>query len=180
MGQDTAEQASRALRLLNDPDLRHHPQTGPQQLTSARAANPSAPVNLDLVDYMSRTVKEVVDHTRTVNPDAGPVPQDVADIYTWCLENTPNADEAQARYRDFVIERQRLEHAVRLGNTHEVSKHPCPRCGCWGLMWPPAGTRALCSNRNCLAPDGRSSTWTLARLAAQTIQRTEIWRRTAT
>lgn len=180
MRQDTAAQASRALRLLNDPDLRHHPATGPTACPNGRATTPAAPLNLGIVDYLTRTVQEVADHTRHVTPDAGPVPRQVADIYTWYLQNTEHADEHQARHRDFVIERQRLEHAVQLGNTHEVSKHPCPRCGCWGLMWPPGGTRALCSNRNCHAPDGTSSTWTLARLAAQTIQRTEIWRRNAT
>jgi hypothetical protein len=180
MGQDIATQASRALRLLNHPDLRHHPQTGPNGQPSSRATTPSAPLNLDLVDYMARTVQEVADHTRHVTPDAGPVPRQVADIYTWYLENTEHADEHQALHRDFVIERQRLEHAVRLGNTHEVSKHPCPRCGRWGLMWQTGGTRALCSHVNCRTPDGLSSTWSLARLAAQKIQRTEIWRRAAT
>jgi len=180
MGRNTAADASRALRLLNHPDLRHHPQTGPAEHRTARAAAPGTPLDLGIVDHMVRTVREVADLTHQINPQAGPIPKEVADIYDWCVRNTAGADEAQALYRDFVIERQHLEHAVRLGNTDEVSRHPCPACGLWGLMWPPGGNRALCSNRKCRTPDGTSSQWSLARLAAQKIQRTEVWRRNAT
>lgn len=179
MGQDTTTAAAKALRLLNTPALRHSPARGPQERRPA-STTPGAPLNLGIVDHMVRTVAEVADHTMSVNPDAGPLPAAVEDIYDWCVENTGDADEAQRRYRDMLIERHRLEHAIKLGEVDEVCKHPCPRCGCWGLMWEIGGNRARCTNRRCRTPDGMSSTWTLARLAAQKVQRTEIWRRNAT
>lgn len=179
MGQDTATAAAKALRLLNTADLRHHPARGPQERRTT-STTPSAPLNLGIVDHIARTVAEVADHTRQIDPDAGPLPARVEDIYDWYTAHTGDADEAQRRYRDMLIERHRLEHAVRLGDYDEVCKHPCPRCGCWGLMWQIGGTRARCSNRRCRTPDGLTSTWTLARLAAQKVQRTEIWRRNAT
>ncbi|WP_042174621.1 hypothetical protein [Streptomyces sp. NBRC 110035] len=179
MGQDTSIAAARALRLLNTPALRHPPTRGPQERRTA-STTPAAPLNLGIVDYLARTVAEVADHTREVDPQAGPPPDRVEDIYDWYTAHTGDADEDQQRRRDTVIERHRLEHAVRLGEFDEVCKHPCPRCRCWGLMWQAAGNRARCTNRRCRTPDGMSSSWTLGRLAAQKVQRTEIWRLNAT
>lgn len=178
MGQDTATAAANALRLLNHPDLRHLPATGPAPRRAAPAA-PGAPLNLSRVDYLTEHVGEVVTHTRAL---AGPVPlpDDLADLYDWYIHHTSDAPADQQAFRDTVIETHRLEHAVRLGETDEVCKHPCPKCGCWGLMWDQGGNRARCSNRRCRTPDGMSSSWTLTRLAAQKVQRTEIWRRNAT
>lgn len=179
MGQDTAGEAGRALRLLNHPDLRHPRAAGPSE-RRATSTTPSAPLNLGIVDYLDKQIGQVVDLTRQVNAAAGPVPENLEALYDWCIENTGDADDAQRAYRDIVFERQRLEHAVRLGEHDEVCKHPCPACGCWGLMWQMAGNRARCTNRTCHTPDGLGSTWTLGRLAAQKIQQTEIWRRNAT
>lgn len=179
MGRDTAADAASALRLLNSEDLRQHPARGPSERRN-HSATPGAPLNLDLVDYLTRTVDEVVAHTQTVTARPSRLPERIEAVYDWCLENTADADDVQRRYRDTMLETHRLEHAVRLGETDEVCKHPCPGCGCWGLMWDHAGNRALCSNRRCRTPDGMSSAWTLARLAAQKIRRTEIWRRNAT
>lgn len=177
MGQDTAASAARSLRLLNSADMRHHPQIGPQVRRTA-PTTPGTPLNLGIVDYIAQAVHEIDEHAHTVAPDAGPLPPRVEDIYAWYVETTTGADEAEQRYRDIVIERQRLEHAVRLGDTDEVCSHPCPRCGTWGLMWK--AQRAQCTNLRCRTPEGMSSTWSLGRLAAQKVQRTEIWRRSAT
>ncbi|MEU5322918.1 hypothetical protein AB0G67_40140 [Streptomyces sp. NPDC021056] len=179
MGQDTAGQAGRALKLLNSQELRETPTTGPSPRHTT-ASTPRSPLNVDLVDHLTRTVGEVAAHARAVAPHAGPLPERVEDLYDWYIEHTGDAGEADRRYRDILIERHRLEHVMRLGYYEEVRKHPCPECGCWGLMWDPAGNRALCSNRRCRTPDGMTRSWTLARLAAQKIQRTEIWRRNAT
>ncbi|GHB15248.1 hypothetical protein GCM10018777_55640 [Streptomyces albogriseolus] len=179
MGQDTATAAAKALRLLNSVDLRQQPARGPQERRAA-STTPGTPLNLGIVDYLARTVAEVADHARQVQPDAGPMPQHLEGIYDWYLEHTGSADEAEALYRDLLIERHRLEHAVRLGETDVVRKEFCPRCGTLGLMWEMRGNRARCTNRRCRTPDGMTSSWTLARLAAQKIQRTEIWRRNAT
>jgi hypothetical protein len=179
VGQDTATAAAKALRLLDSSSLRQQPARGPQERRTA-STTPGTPLNIGIVDYLTRTVAEVRDHTRRVQPDAGPMPQHLEDIYAWYLRHTETADEAEALYRDLLIERHRLEHAVRLGETDVVCREPCPGCGCWGLMWQPGGNRARCTNRRCRTPDGMTSSWTLARLAAQKVQRAEIWRRNAT
>lgn len=179
MGRDTAADARHALRLLNSEDLRQHPVTGPTERRRP-STTPGTPLNLNVIDHIARTVAQVVDHTVTVTAQPGPLPARVEDIYTWYIEQTADADDTDQRYRDTLIETHRLEHSIALGDTDEVCKHPCPRCGLWGLMWDQAGTRARCSNRKCRTPGGVSSSWTLERLAAQKIRRTEIWRRNAT
>ncbi|MCL8016931.1 hypothetical protein [Streptomyces sp. AS02] len=178
MGQDTAAAAASALRLLNSPDLRHQPATAP----TGRHSTPTTagtPLNLAILDYLTEHVNQVVTHTRELAGDV-PAPAGLEDLYHWYINETSNAPADQQAVRDTLIETHRLEHLVRLGEADEVCKHPCPKCGCWGLMWDHGGNRARCSNRRCRTPDGMTSSWTLARLAAQKIQRTEIWRRNAT
>ncbi|MEU5043230.1 hypothetical protein [Streptomyces griseorubiginosus] len=175
----SAHTAGRALRLLDQPDLRHQPAPIPQA-RRATATAPSVPLNLSLFDDLTHTVSEVADHARRVNPAAGPLPDDLGRLYDWWIDNTSDADTDEQAFRDTVIERHRLEHAIRLGQTEEVCKNPCPGCGCWGLEWDGVGNRALCLNRRCRTPDGYASTWTLGRLAVQKVQRTEMWRRNAT
>lgn len=175
MGRDTAADATRALRLLNHPAMRHHPATGPTERRTP-STTPGTPLNLGHVDYLDQTVDEVENLTRAIAPDAGPLPERLEALYAWCIDSTGHADADQLAYRDMLLEKQRLEHAVRLGEHHEICKEPCPGCGRWGLMWEPAGRRARCTNRRCHTPEG----WTLAQLAAQKVQRAEIWRRSAT
>ncbi|MGW2384356.1 hypothetical protein [Streptomyces sp. NPDC001658] len=179
MGRDTAADASRNLRLLDSAALRHHPDHGPTQ-RRAPSASPGAPLNLAIVDHLRQTVAEVADHIRKISPDPAPLPDSVGDLYAWYIDQTGDADLAQQRHRDTVIERHNLEHAIALGEYDAVRPHPCPACGTWGLMWDTGGKRALCTNQDCRTPDGLSTSWTLARLAAQKIRRTEIWRRNAT
>src|SRR5690242_10198004 len=61
MGRDTEDAASR-LHLLAT-HYREHPQTGPSERRSP-SVTPGAPLNLGIVDYMSRCVDEVVQHAR--------------------------------------------------------------------------------------------------------------------
>ena len=179
MGQDAADHAGQALRLLNSPDLRHHPRSGPTERRGT-AATPGAPLNIGIVDYIDRAVDEVVAHAQAVTGQPKLPPRRVGDIYDWYVEQTAEAEGAQRRRRDSLLETHRLEHAIQLGDHDVVREHPCPRCGTWGLFWQPEAHLALCTNRRCHTPAGMSSTWTLARLAAQKIHRTEIWRRNAT
>lgn len=179
MGRNTALDAASALRLLNSEDLRQHPRHGPTERRTA-STTPGTPLNLGAIDYLAKTVAEIVGQTTTITPQPKPLPPRIEDLYEWSLDNTADADDTQRRHRDTMFEAHRLEHAVRLGEVDEVCKHPCPRCGCWGLMWDAAGNRALCSNRRCRTPDGLTSSWTLERLAAQKVRRTEIWRQSAT
>lgn len=175
MGPDAATSASRSLRLLSHPDLRHPPVNTPAERRTG-SSTPGAPLNIGLLDYFTKTVDEVAACT----PGASSPPAEPADLYEWCIEHTGDADEAQRLHRDTVFEKHRLEHAIRLGEYDEICKEPCPKCGCWGLMWDPAGKRAMCSNRRCRTPDGLTSRWTCAQLATQKIRRTEVWRRNAT
>lgn len=182
MGHSTtsaAFSAGRALRLLAHPDLKQPPALGPQTRRATPTTAP-APLNIGLLDHLTSTVSEVEHHARSVAPGAGPLPEDLGGLYDWYIDATGDATLEDQAFRDTLIETHRLEHAVRLGETDEVCKHPCPRCGCWGLMWDFGGNRALCSNRRCRTPDGMSSRWTLERLAVQKVRRTEIWRRNAT
>lgn len=179
VGRDTAADAASALRLLNSEDLRQYPARGPSERRSA-SATPGTPLNLGTLDYIIKTIAEIVDHAVTVTAQPKPLPKRVEDIYPWYLEQTAGADAGEQRFRDTLIYTQALEHAVRLGETSAVCEHPCPRCGRWGLEWDAAGNRALCLNRRCRTPDGLTSSWTLERLAAQKVRRTEIWRRNAT
>lgn len=179
MGQDTAGAAARAFRLLNSPELLHPARAAPDARRPT-STTPAAPLDLGLLDYLDAHVDEVITHTRAAAEDPAPLPPQRADIYDWCEQVIPTAEADQQLLLRTMLERHRLEHAIRLGDFDVVCKEPCPKCGCWGLMWEPAAQRALCSNRRCRTPDGLSSRWTLARLAAQKTGRTEIWRLSAT
>lgn len=179
MGPDTATAAGRALTLLNSPDLRQPPTTGPNS-RHATATTAAAPLNIGLVDYLTRTVGEVTAHVRDIAPDAGPRPEDMGQLYHWYVDQTQDAEPAEQDYRDFLMERQYLESCIIAGHFNVVRGHPCPACGCLGVFWDSEGNRALCSNRRCRTPDGLTRSWTLARLAAQKVQQTENWRMSAT
>lgn len=179
MGQDTAAAAASALHLLSSPELRQHPQRGPQE-RRAPSSTPAAPLNLDLLDYLESHKHEVIGHARAITDATEPLPIHDGDLYAWYVRNTLGATEDARRHRDFIIARHALENAIRLGNHDAVRPHPCPSCGGWGLFWDARGNRARCSDLDCRTPDGFASSFTLARLAAQQVQRTEIWRRNAT
>lgn len=151
--------------------FREHPVTGPaghSYISSeprATSTSPGALVNLTVVDHIDASVREVVDYTREVAPDAEPLPKRVQDVYQWVVENTATASEAIQQRRDTIVYRQSLEHAIAMGDTKVIPPHRCPRCRTFGLMWQRPIQRAACTNVRCLTPDGMSSTWTLAKLA---------------
>lgn len=179
MGHSTADTAASALRLLSSPAMRQPEQRGPQTRRTG-STTPQAPLNIGLLDYLTGQKQEVIDHARAIADDCEPAPLDDSDLYAWYLRNTIGAGEADRRQREFILARHALEHSVRLGETDIVRRHPCPSCGGWGLFWDRAGNRARCSDVDCRTPDGFASSFTLARLAAQKVERTEIWRRSAT
>jgi hypothetical protein len=123
-----------------------------------------------MLDYIDRSVAEVVQHTRTINPDAGPLPAQVADVYDWCRQHTEHApDIDQQRIRALEI-RHRLEHAVRAGDALVVRPLRCPLaaggCGTVGLLWQPRLWRAVCANVRCARTNhGTHREWKLAELA---------------
>jgi hypothetical protein len=144
--------------------FREHPVTGPTEGRAGHVTAP-APMNLGVLDHMTASVREVVDHTRSVNPAAGPLPQRVRDVYAWCHENLEHADEDDRQRLQVIEYRQYLEHAIRAGDTDVIPPHRCPECRTWGLMWLAPRQRALCTNRECVDQDGLTHTFDLARLA---------------
>lgn len=166
--EDDTETAAAQLRLLNR-HFREHPRTGPA-IRTAPSTIPGAPVNLAVVDHITASIREVTDDTYTLNPQASPLPDRLDSVYAWYRANTRNAPEAQQQRRDTVIYRQRLEHAITMGDAKVVRRHRCPACQTLGLFWPPEVRdpkrgRAVCANRRCLTAEGMTRTWTLARLA---------------
>jgi hypothetical protein len=170
--EDTAAQLLTQLHQY----FRTHPTTGPaghSYISSeprATAVHPGAPANLAAVDHIDATVRELADYTREANPSAEPLPERVQDVYRWCVENTVNAPEDVQRVRDTIVYRQRLEHAIAMGDTKAVRPIRCPACRTFGLMWRPEQQRAVCTNGRCLTKDGLSHRWSLARLATAHIE----------
>ena len=160
--------AAASLSLLAQHFL-EHPATGP---TPGGSTTPTSrpPVNLNVVDHITATVREIADYTRQVTPDAGPLPDDVADTYRWMIEHTAAAPETVQRRRDTLVHRQYLEHALAMGDRSVIPPHRCPACRCFGLRWSAAARKALCTNRRCRTEDGTSRMWTLSQLAHEHIQ----------
>jgi hypothetical protein len=89
--------------------------------------------------------------------------------YAWYMDNTRNADSAQRQRRDTIIYRQRLEHAIAVGDTSVVRPHRCPACRCFSLFWKGEFGKAVCTNGDCLTRGGLSHKWDLAQLAYEHI-----------
>jgi hypothetical protein len=163
MGDDNTDTAAARLRHLTTY-FREHPVTGPST-GHATTVNPGAPLNLATIDHIRACVAEVVDTTREANPDAGPVPARVEAVYDWCRENTEHSDET-VQLRVAIVEfRQRLEHAIRAGDTKVIRPLRCPECRTWGLMWVREAQAAVCTNTECVDRDGLSNSFSLSRLA---------------
>lgn len=144
-------------------DFLEHPRTAPVE-RSAPTAVAGTPVNLSVVDHVTACVTELAAHTRDVNPEAGPLPEHVAGVYTWHLTNTRQADERQRQRGETIVYRQQLEHAIAMGDTTVVRPHRCPACGTLGLHW--AAGKARCLNAHCARRNGGTSqSWSLAKLA---------------
>lgn len=173
MGTDDDTAASRLGALATH--FRQYPVTGAEghsYISSAprtAATSPAAPVNLTVVDHITASLREVVDHTLATNPAPSPLPARVEAVYGWYVENTRHAPEAVQQRRDTVIYRQRLEHALAAGDRSVVRPHRCPACRTFGLFWRPELARAVCTNGECLTRDGLSQKWTLGKLAYEHI-----------
>ncbi|MFE3381370.1 hypothetical protein [Streptomyces anulatus] len=161
LGDNTTEQR---LRLLQ-AEFTQHQRRGPGDGRTATRTTSPAPLDLNVLDRIRTAVNEVAEHTRAAAPDAGPTPVDETRIYDWSRQRTAHLDDEHHQARETVIYRQGLEHAIAMGDTTVVRKHPCPACGCWGLMWRAAANRAACPNRYCIDDDGLSHGWPLKTLA---------------
>jgi hypothetical protein len=163
-GESTEDTAAARLRQLTQY-FREHPVTGPVEGHTASRSAP-APLSLATLDHIHASVNEVIDHTRTANPTAGPAPTRADAVYKWARENTAHAPEAVQQRRETIEYRQYLEHAIRAGDWRKVIRpQRCPECRTFGLMWQTDMQAALCTNTRCVDKDGFSTTVTLARLA---------------
>ncbi|MFJ9988611.1 hypothetical protein ACIQUD_32140 [Streptomyces globisporus] len=160
------------LRLLQ-AEFTQHERRGPGDGRTATRTTSPAPLNINVLDRINAAVNEVVEHTRAADwsTPAGPAPTDASRVYDWARQHTAHLDEGHQQARETLIYRQGLEHAIELGDTSVVRKHPCPGCGCYGLAWRPARQRAACPNRYCLDDDGLSRSWQLATLAHHHVAR---------
>lgn len=169
-GETDAAAAAARLRLIETEFItpRRHP--GDAAARGTRPTHAPAPVDLGTLDYMRTAVDEVIAHTRTVAPHAGPAPADAPAVYGWMREHNAHAEhDEQRRAGEAIVYRQGLEHALAVGDETVVRRLPCPACGCWGLFWRPAARRAACVNRKCTDPTGGANTFSLAHLAQQHI-----------
>lgn len=152
----------------------HRPRpAGDTRRSPSGPAHAPIPVDLDVVDHMTRAVHEVIAQTRTLaGPEAGPAPSDAAAVYGWMRDNTRTLDDQRRQAAEATVYRQTLEHALAMGDESVVRRHPCPACGCYGLFWRAATRRAVCVNRRCAEEEtlGQSRTWPLNHLAYLHIQ----------
>ncbi|MFJ6068997.1 hypothetical protein ACIQHU_38910 [Streptomyces tendae] len=169
MNQPEDSAASRFRHLTTF--LRERPVTGPEghsyigNTPRGTATHPGLPINVRVLEHIDRTVAEVVQHTREINPNAAPVPEDDADIYRWYVENTANASEAEQRRRETLEYKHQLQHAVAAGDVAVIRPHRCPECRTFGLMWDRHSQRIVCTNLECVDQDGLTTTIEFARLA---------------
>lgn len=170
--EDTAAQLLTQLHTF----FVQHPVTG-EHTRRAPTTNPTAPANLAVVDHITATVRELADFTRQANPEAEQLPERVQDAYRWCVENTLNSPEDIQQRRDTIVFRQRLEHAIAMGDHKAVRPIRCPQCRGLGLFWKPEHQRAVCTSSRCLNKDGLSNRWSLARLATAHIEAQQKTRR---
>ncbi|MFD8469032.1 hypothetical protein ACFV10_28490 [Streptomyces cyaneofuscatus] len=161
LGDDTTAQK---LRLLQ-AEFTQYERTGPGDGRTATRVEAPSPINLGVLDYLATATTEVMEHTRALAPDAEPFAGPLPGLYEWSRQQTANLDAERQAAREALIYRQGLEHALEMGDTTVIRKHPCPGCGCWGLIWRPAVQRAVCPSRYCVDADGLSRTWELKTLA---------------
>ena len=153
-------------------------QSGPRRPTPAAQA--LAPIDLGVLDQVTKAQREITDHTRAAVPDASPPPAVTADIYGWAYKTTSHLDVAHRMARDAMIYRQSLEHALLMGDSMAVRKEPCPDCSCWSLFWQPVTGKVTCVNRRCTERLGHPATWTLRELAQRHVAAKYAARRSAT
>ncbi|MFJ3283351.1 hypothetical protein [Streptomyces halstedii] len=165
LGDDTTTE--NRLRLLQ-AEFTQHQRRGPEPTgrTATRAEAP-APIDLGTLDYMAAAAAEMVRHTRAAAPGVDPYTGPLLGLYDWSREHTAHLTPERQQAREALIYRQGLEHAIAMGDTTVVRKHPCPACGCWGLQWGEGERKAVCTQHYCQDAGGLTHRWTLERLARE-------------
>lgn len=141
--------------------LRSHP---------APAAS-SAPLDLAIVDFVTASRAELVEHTRSYTDVTAPVPREHADIIAWYGQHSPHLDEGARQAGEAMVYRQGLEAAVLARNTTAIRREFCPSCGCLSLKWVPPLQAAVCLNTKYDADEhGRPRRFTLGQIAAKVVE----------
>lgn len=172
---DTSEDTAAGRLHQLDQYYREHPVTGADghsyisNQPRPSATHPGLPFNVRVLEHIDRTVTEVVDHTREINPEATPPPENVLDVYRWCAENTAHAPEVEQQRRETLEYRHWLEHAVAAGDTKVIRPHRCPDCMTFGLMWDNLTRQVRCTNRDCVDEQGLGTVVSFSRLAHERI-----------
>jgi len=167
MGQGDDTTAQR-LRLLQTEFLQPGSRVPGDGRSATRTTSP-APLHLGILDHLTASVTEVVDHVHAEVPDAGRYRGTIDGVYDWMRDHTEDLAPERQNVREALIYRQGLEHAIAAGNTKVIRPHRCPACRTLGLMWREQAGHAACTNRRCVDEHGLSRTWSLARLAQQHI-----------
>lgn len=167
-----AMRAALSLRYLADSQtpLRARPQ-GPSGHT--RPSAPAAPIHVGILDHMTASRTELVEHARAAIPAdevRRPVPREAAEVYAWYEEHTPYLDAAARRAGEAIMYRQALEHALRNRDLTVIRKERCPSCRCFSLVWYAALGVAACVNERDLGGDGRPRRYSLAQLAEKAVE----------
>ncbi|MFJ1993030.1 hypothetical protein [Streptomyces asiaticus] len=178
-GEDRNTAAAR-LRLLRDEFTTPVVRRDLSPPSRSPHGPPPAPANLDILDYMAACRDEVIEHTRTTAPAAGPAPTEPAAVYEWMHQHTAHLAPEQRMVRDAMVLRQGLEHALAMGDEDAIRWEACPRCACWGLFWREEEKRVFCANSKCEDRRGQPSMWTLAQLAERSVAARNTRSRTAT
>jgi hypothetical protein len=176
-GDDTT---AHRLRVLQAEHLQYE-QRGPGDGRTATRVEGPAPFDLGVLDHINAVVREVDTHVRTNAPGVAPYRGPADEVVEWAREHTAHQEPERQQAREAMLYRQGLELAIAAGDPTVVRKHPCPACGCWGLIWQPASRRAVCVNHYCTDDNGLSNSWPLRLLAQQHIARqAEVAARRAT
>lgn len=180
MGGDSySATAARRLRTLHAEHLTPPVRPG-NGMPRPTAVHASVPIDLDVLDHIVAAAHEIVAHTHTAVPTAGPAPRNPEAVYAWAEEVTAHLPAERQQVRDALTLRQSFEHALRAGNDTVIRKEPCPKCSCWGLFWTRHGQVATCVNKRCTTKGGRASRWTLQQLAEHHVARKAAALRNAT
>lgn len=177
-GDTDAATAAAGLRLIQEEFLTRA-RRGDTGGRTATTTTSQAPIDLTTVDYLRAHVDEVIAHARTLTADARPAPHN-ANAYDWMRRQTAHLDRERRLAGETLVYRHTLEHALKTGEESVIRRHSCPGCGCWGLFWNQAASRASCVNRRCTTKTGHPSTWTLAQIAHHHITARESTARRAT
>lgn len=124
LGDDTTTE--KRLRLLQAEFTQHQRREPGDGRTATRTTSP-APLDLNVFDRIRAAVNEVVEHTRTAAPDAGPIPADETRIYDWSRQHTAHLNDERQQARETFIYRQGSRARHSHGRYHGRVQAPLPQ-----------------------------------------------------